>query len=109
MPWSLRRFQETHQNHFLTFSCYHRQRKIATEDACRVFTEALERVRRNYGLCIYGYVIMPDHVHLLVSEPERCTLSQGLMSLKQGVARQLALRAEEPFWQARYYDFNVWS
>src|ERR1700685_3449645 len=32
-----------------------------------------------------------------------------LQSLKQSVARTLALRAAESFWQARYYDFNVWS
>ena len=30
-------------------------------------------------------------------------------ALKQSVSRSLALRAPEPFWQARYYDFNVWS
>jgi len=46
MPWSLKRFQETRQNHFLTFSCYHRQPKLATADACTVFTDALERVRQ---------------------------------------------------------------
>jgi putative transposase len=32
-----------------------------------------------------------------------------MQSLKQGVARRLALRAADPFWQARYYDFNLWS
>jgi hypothetical protein len=52
---------------------------------------------------------MPEHVHLLVNEPERGTLAQAMQSLKQGVARKLALRAADPFWQARYYDFNVWS
>ena len=52
---------------------------------------------------------MPEHVHLLVNEPERSTLAQALKSLKQRVSRRLALRAEEPFWQERYYDFNVWS
>ncbi len=52
---------------------------------------------------------MPEHVHLLVSEPEIGLLAEALQSLKQGVARQLALRAAEPFWQPRYYDFNVWS
>ena len=52
---------------------------------------------------------MPEHVHLLMNEPQRSTLAQALKSLKQGVARRLALRAEEPFWQERYYDFNVWS
>jgi putative transposase len=52
---------------------------------------------------------MPEHVHLLVNEPERGALAQTLQSLKQGVARRLALRAADPFWQARYYDFNLWS
>jgi len=109
MPWSLKRFQQTRQNHFLTFSCYHRQPKFASSEACTIFASALEFVRQSYGLCMYGYVIMPEHVHLLVNEPERSTLAQALKSLKQGVARRLALRAEEPFWQQRYYDFHVWS
>ena len=52
---------------------------------------------------------MPEHVHVLVNEPERGTLAQAMQSLKQGIARRLALRAADPFWQARYYDFNLWS
>ncbi len=52
---------------------------------------------------------MPEHVHLLVSEPERRFLTQAIQAMKQAVARRLALRSREPFWQARYYDFNVWS
>jgi len=52
---------------------------------------------------------MPEHVHLLVNEPEGGTLAQAMQSLKQGVARRLALRATDQFWQTRYYDFNVWS
>ena len=52
---------------------------------------------------------MPEHVHLLASEPEVATLARALQSLKQSVSRTLALRAEEPFWQERYYDFNVYS
>jgi REP-associated tyrosine transposase len=66
-------------------------------------------VRQQYQLLVYGYVVMPEHVHLLVSEPERDTLARAMQSLKQSVARRLALRAADPFWQARYYDFNVWS
>jgi putative transposase len=73
------------------------------------FEAALERVRQQYALCVYGYVVMPEHVHLLVNEPERGTLAQAMQSLKQSVARRLALRATDPSWQARYYDFNVWS
>jgi putative transposase len=109
MPWGLKRFQDCRQVHFLTFSCYHRSPNFATDAARSTFVAALERVRLRYELCVYGYVIMPEHVHLLVNEPRQGTLATALQSLKQGVARRLALRAQYPFWQARYYDFNVWS
>ena len=108
MPWGLKRFQQTGQLHFLTFSCYHRQPKLAKAHSRDVFECALERVREHYGLRVFGYVVMPEHVHLLISEPEQSTLARAVQSLKQSVSRQLALRAEEPFWQTRYYDFNTW-
>jgi len=60
-----------------------------------------------YHLCVYGYVVMPKHVHLLLSEPERDTLAGALKSLKQGVARRLIAIGCDHFWQKRYYDFNV--
>jgi len=49
---------------------------------------------------------MPEHVHLLVSEPERDTLADALKSLKQGVSRRL-IGDTAHFWQKRYYDFYV--
>jgi REP element-mobilizing transposase RayT len=67
---------------------------------------ALERVRRSFELCVYGYVVMPEHVHLLRSEPRQHTLADAVKSLKQGVSRRLIGDAEH-FWQKRYYDFNV--
>ena len=108
MPWGLKRFHESRQLHFLTFSCYRRRANFG-ECSRSYFECALERVRQSYGMCVYGYVVMPEHVHLLVSEPEQKTLARAMQSLKQSVARTLALRAKDPFWQARYYDFNVWS
>jgi putative transposase len=109
MPWGLKRFQQSGQLHFLTFSCYHRRPNLGETNSRTTFELALERVRKQYSLCVYGYVVMPEHVHLLVNEPERGTLAQALQSLKQSVARRLALRAADSFWQARYYDFNLWS
>ena len=52
--------------------------------------------------------MMPEHVHLLVTEPERTILATALKALKQSVARRL-IAGREHFWQPRYYDFNVWS
>ncbi len=49
-------------------------------------------------------------VHLLISEPERSNLAVALQMLKQMVSRKLRVApCSTPFWQPRYYDFNVWS
>jgi len=109
MPSHLRRYQQTRDLHFVTFSCYRRQPKLGRPDVREVFEHALERTRQRYGLRVIGYVVMPEHVHLLASEPENGTLATALQALKQSVSRTLALRGVEPFWQARYYDFNVWT
>jgi putative transposase len=109
MPWALKRFQQSRQLHYLTFSCFHRRPKFEDPSSRARFDHSLEQVRQRYGLLVYGYVVMPEHVHMLVSEPERNTLALAMQSLKQSVARRLALRAAEPFWQARYYDFNVYA
>ena len=100
------RFHQAGCAHFITFSCYRRQQFLASPEAKRVFERTLERVRKWYGLGVVGYVVMPEHVHLLVTEPERKDLSIAIQMLKQIVAR--ASRRER-FWQVRYYDFPVWS
>jgi len=92
----------------VTFSCYRRRPWFTAAAAKRIFELALERVRRSFGLCIYGYVVLPEHVHLLISEPQRQTLAEAIKSLKQGVSRRL-IAEQEHFWQKRYYDFNLRS
>ena len=69
-----------------------------TQESREVFESALERVRRNYRLNVYGYVVMPEHVHLLLSEPQEGTLAVALKSLKEGVSRRLICDAGH-FWQ----------
>lgn len=95
--------------HFITFSCYRRLPKLGTASDRDAFEDSLERTRLAYGFCVVGYVVMPEHVHLLITEPESRPLATALQALKQSVSRTLSLRAPKPFWLARYYDFNVWS
>jgi putative transposase len=110
MTQELKRFQEARCLHFITFSCYHRAPLLCAPEARRIFEQTLEQVRQWYGLYITGYVVMPEHVHLLISEPENGKLATALQMLKQITAHQLMSRAPASiFWQARYYDFNVWS
>jgi putative transposase len=123
----LQRYYGRGDLHFITFSCYRRRPLLGTRRARERFVKVLEEVRLRHEFEIVGYVVMPEHVHLLISEPARVTPSKVLQVLKQKVSRalrrkprrsaagQLSLEFAEAgtdaaaFWQRRFYDFNVWS
>jgi putative transposase len=130
MPQGLRRFQESRQSHFVTFSCYRRQANFTSPDLCDLFVQCLEDMRQRYSMCVYGYVVMPEHVHLLVCEPDRAqvsapetganlghlpshvpALADAIHYLKLSFAKRLRSRRgtkeSGSFWQKRYYDRNV--
>jgi putative transposase len=108
MPSGLKRHQREGDDHFITFSCYHRKPHLSTEASRDIFLDSLELTRRRYNIEVLGYVVMPEHVHLLVSEPidNEIPLSKALQSLKLSVSKRLTPR---PFWQVRYFDFNVFT
>jgi len=75
MPPKPKRFQHQRCLHFITFSCYRRRKLLDTPAARETFEKELERVRGWYGCYVTGYVVMPEPVHLLISEPERKQVS----------------------------------
>ena len=110
MPYGLKRYQESKQSHFITFSCYRRLPYLRDERLRDLFVTSLERTRRKYRFRVYGYVVMPEHVHLLVSEPASEVLATAIQALKISVARRAIQYVAEragAFWQKRYYDHNV--
>ncbi len=109
MPWRLQRFQEARYLHFITFSCRNREPLLGRPQSRDAFVRVFEQARGWYDFFVCGYVVMPEHVHLLISEPTRKTLSVALQMLKQNTAHQLQPVEGAPFWEPRYYDFNVWS
>jgi putative transposase len=106
MPRGLVRYHHTGHFHFVTFSCYRRQQFFRSASGRTLFERSLETMRLRYQFVVAGYVVMPEHVHLLVSEPQKAVLSKALQALKLSVSVQSKQR---PFWQIRYYDFNVYS
>jgi putative transposase len=126
MPKRLKRYYGQDHLHYLTCSCYHRQPWLASADRRDLFLKILEETRQGYRFVVVGYVLMPDHIHLLLSEPEQGTPSTVMQVLKQRFARHVladvrdkkrcsSLQSElwpapqEHVWQRRFYDFNVWS
>jgi putative transposase len=94
----------------------------------------LEEVRTRYVLVVHGYVVMPEHIHLLLTEPQVGTISTVMQALKLGFARRVLYphfsremghpvlgvdtgeaagrnqkKGPHHIWQKRFYDFNVWT
>ena len=103
MPLGLKRRQHENHLHFITFSCY-RRLPLLNDHSKTIFEETLEALRQRHIFDVHGYVLMPEHVHLLVGEPENKPLANALQALKLSVCK---LSTQRPFWQARYHDFNV--
>jgi putative transposase len=115
MPKNLRRVTGLGDLHFITFCCYHRRALLSTAHDRDRAVQILKEVRQRYALPIVGYVIMPEHVHLLIGEPQGATVALVIQVFKQRVSRERRsdedlsgnVRALRRFWQRRYYDFNV--
>ncbi len=108
MPSGLKRFQQAEALHFITFSCFHRLPLLEAPAARETFEAVLEQTRARHQARIYAYVLMPEHVHLLVNEPPRIPLAQLLKAVKQITSRKLR-GSREKFWQDRYHDSNVYG
>ena len=121
VPSRLKRYYNAKHLHFITCSCYRRRPLLGTARRRGLFLKVLEQARQRYQFVVVGYVVMPEHFHLLMSEPEKGDPSVVMKVVKQRFSRlvrrkrgsaQLDLWVEagdEPVWQKRFYDFNVWS
>lgn len=118
-----RRYGQRHL-HFITCSCYRRRPWLGTARKREALLRVLHEVRERYQFCLVGYVVMPEHIHLLLSEPKVGTPTTVMQVVKQCVAQrlrrktrwnkdQMDLSAVAPrealrsFWQRRFYDFNA--
>jgi putative transposase len=106
MPQGLIRYHQTGDLHFITISCYRHANILGTSTARNTLQQILEETRQKYDFHILGYVIMSNHLHLLLTEPEEVKLSIVIQVLKQRFSRT----CKEAFvWESRYHDFNVFT
>jgi putative transposase len=126
MPRGLKRYYGKHDLHFITVSCYRRLPLLGSARVRDLFVKILDDVRNTYGFALVGFVVMPEHVHLLIGEPTKGTPSTVLQVVKQRVSRDTRQMRRQrivgqfrfqfggedslpQFWQRRFFDFNVRS
>lgn len=126
-----RRDNEPGHAHALTFSCFKRQAFLSRQRACAWFLAALDAARCEHALDLWAFVIMPEHVHVLICPRRaRYSISEMLTSIELPVTRRAVhyVRRHAPaflermtdtqpngkrhlrFWQrGGGYDTNLWS
>jgi putative transposase len=126
MPLGLKRYYGSGDLHFITSSCYQRRHWLGSASRRELFLRIMEETRQRYRFVVAGYVLMPEHFHLLISEPQQRNPSVVVQVLKQRFARTVLgkmrrrQRREQKLlwetkeedihiWQRRFYDFNVWT
>ncbi len=121
--------------HFLTASTYRRAPLFDSEPFRQILIRTLDQLRTELEFRLLGYVLMPEHFHLLIWPQQRANSSSIIASLKERTAKAIlkilkqdaqpdwcrkmleAVRlpatvhdeATYRVWQRRFYDFNVWS
>lgn len=88
-------FNDPGHAHELTFSTYRRTRLLTDQATCRDFLRNLDRARNTYFFEVWAYVLMPDHVHLLLWPKEQVySMTEIRASIKQPFAKTALARLE---------------
>ena len=80
----VKHFNESGHAHFLTFSCYQRRPLLTNQHWNRLFARAVDAALIRHAFQLWGFVFMPEHVHLLVY-PTECLyqMKRLLFALKR--------------------------
>jgi putative transposase len=102
-----RRYDEPGHAHSLTFSCYCRRPFLSRDRGRRWLIEAIDRARQKHAFDLWAYVIMPEHVHLLIWPREsQYSISRILTSVKRpaSIKALLHVRRSAPAFLSQMED-----
>src|SRR3989344_208860 len=74
--------------YFITTNIYQRSKIFNKDWACKLFIDVLNKCRLKYRFKLYGYVIIPDHVHLLIMPDDKMNISEIIHRIKGNFAYQ---------------------
>ena len=88
---SCRRWNDSGHAHSLTFSCFRRQPLLAGDRSRQWMLDGIEQARTEHQFHVWAYVVMPEHVHLLIWPEAEYSISAILKTMKQSVSRKALL------------------
>src|ERR1700739_2958036 len=95
--------------YFVTFSTFQRRRFFVVESYARLFLKTLYGYRRQGRFELHAFVVMPEHVYLLLTPATDITLERSIQFIKGGSSHALGveLGRKGEVWQRGFTDHRI--
>jgi putative transposase len=95
--------------YFITFSTFQRMRLFVVEPYVRLFLKTLYTYQRQGAFQLHAFVVMPEHVHLLITPAPEKTLERVVQLIKGGYSRDFGLHfgLKKEVWQRGFTDHRI--
>jgi putative transposase len=95
----------SHGTFFISTQTYNRRRLFQVPATAELFLDTLQHYRREGNYKLHAFVVMPDHIHLLLTPKEDITIERTIMLIKGGFSHRLASKL--PVWQRGFTDHRI--
>jgi putative transposase len=98
-----------HGTYFVTFSTWQRRRLFVVESYVRLFLKTLYGYRRQGRFELHAFVLMPEHIHLLLTPAPDVTVERSIQFIKGGYSHALGveLGRRGEVWQRGFTDQRI--
>jgi putative transposase len=95
--------------YFVTFATWRRQRLFVVENYVRLFLQTLYRYRRDRRFQLHAFVVMPEHVHLLLTPANNVTLEHAIQLIKGAYSHELGsiIGRKREIWERGFTDHRI--
>jgi putative transposase len=94
--------------YFVTFLTWQRRRLFVVDNYARLFLKTLYGYRRQGKFLLHAFVLMPEHVHLLLTPLNDVTLERALQLIKGGYSHAFGLEfGRKEIWQRGFTDHRI--
>jgi putative transposase len=94
--------------YFVTFLTWQRRQLFVVDNYARLFLRTLYGYRKQGSFQLHAFVLMPEHVHLLLTPRHDVTLERALQLTKGGYSRAFGLEfGPKEIWQRGFTDHRI--
>jgi putative transposase len=95
--------------YFVTFSTFNRRKLFVVEIYVRIFLKTLYRYRREGRYRLQAFVVMPEHVHLLLTPGNDVTIERAIQLIKGAYSHELGgvIGRDQEIWQRGFTDHRI--